>query len=359
MNLGPVEHRMSLPFEPSCAPLLLGSLPYKSAARALEMSRRYAGDLLAWPQLWQRDVREQFLAQGAAGFPGLVIDQVDGNVFVDTTLAMEQFDRFELGYLENHTAIAQLGERDASGLAELLRGEALSGVLALKGQTLGPISLAMQLTDEQQRPLIYDAALFEAVGQFVRMRVAWQQECLAELGLPVILCLDEPFLEMIGSPFLPIDWEDAQMQIRLALADVNGCRAVFAGGGVDWGHLLYLGVDLVIGDVYAHGAAMLGAAETLAEFIALGGMVGLGIVPADSELLADTTAERLVGQVDKLLDDLEQAGVDRLRLLHQAVITPNGALGSLSPAVAERAMQMLADVSAQLREKYGLVQRST
>ncbi len=349
---------MPLPFAPSCAPLLLGSLPYLEAALALKMSRRYAGELLTWPQLWQRDMREQFLAQGAAGFPGLVIDEAGGNVFVDTTQAMAQFDRFELGYLENHTALAQLGERDAAGLAELLRLESLHGVRALKGQTLGPISLAMQLTDQQQRPLIYDVALFEAVGQFVRMRVAWQQQCLAKLGLPVILCLDEPFLEMIGSPFLPIDWEDAQMQIRLALADVDGCRAVFASGGVDWGHLLRLGVDLVIGDVYTYSAAMLGAAETLAEFVAAGGMVGLGVVPADDEALVGTTAAQLVGQVETLLDRLEQAGVERLQLLRQAVITPNGALGLLSPTVAERALHLLADVSAQLRETYNLVPQS-
>src|SRR3712207_5424719 len=64
---------MTLPFSPACLPLLLGGLPYRSAAQALEISRRYAGSLLAWPQLPRRGFREQGYVQSAIGFPGLVI----------------------------------------------------------------------------------------------------------------------------------------------------------------------------------------------------------------------------------------------------------------------------------------------
>ena len=44
---------MPLPFEPACMPLLLGALPHRGASQALEVSRRFAGGLLAWPQLPQ------------------------------------------------------------------------------------------------------------------------------------------------------------------------------------------------------------------------------------------------------------------------------------------------------------------
>ncbi|MBC8161811.1 MAG: hypothetical protein H7Z42_11385 [Roseiflexaceae bacterium] len=340
---------MNLPFEPFCAPLLLGSLPYADAVLALEVSRRYAGELLAWPQLWPRGLREQLLAQGAAGFPGLVIDEAAGQVFVDAELAKQQIDIFELAYLEGRVAAVQFSDREASGLFELLRQGSLDGVRAVKGQTLGPISLVMQLIDEQQRPLIYDEALFEAASQFVRMRVAWQQQRLAELGKPVIICLDEPYLEMVGSPFLPIDWDDARDQIGVALQDISGCRAVFAGGTIDWGHLLRFDLDLVIGDVYAHGIHLLGAAESLAAFVEQGGLVGLGLIPTDAKALAHTTAADLVEQLGILLGDLERAGVECRRLLRQAVVTPNGALGALAPAAAEHALRLLAAVSAQLR----------
>src|SRR3954452_3322531 len=78
---------MTLPFAPACLPLLLGGLPYRSAAQALELSRRYAGSLLAWPQLPQRGFREQSFVQSALGFPGLVIDELQSRAYVDRARA--------------------------------------------------------------------------------------------------------------------------------------------------------------------------------------------------------------------------------------------------------------------------------
>ena len=73
---------MTLPFAPTCLPLLLGGLPHRSAAQAIEISRRYAGALLAWPQLPRRGFREQGFVQSAIGFPGLVIDAPRARVYV-------------------------------------------------------------------------------------------------------------------------------------------------------------------------------------------------------------------------------------------------------------------------------------
>lgn len=285
-----------------------------------------------------------------------MLDDAHQQVYVNSEVAAEELGLLELAYLQSRNSYAQLSERDAAGLFELLRQHgALRGTRAVKGQTIGPISLAMQLTNEQQRPLIYDAMLFDAVAQFVRMRLAWQEQRLAELDVPTILCLDEPFLEMIGSPFLPIDWEEAQAQIDLVFQDIQGCRAIFAGGAIDWGHLLRLNVDFVGGDVFEHGAHMIGAAEMLAEFVQDGGLVGLGLIPTDAELLAQVSAQSLVDHVNRLVRELAQTGIDTRRLLNQAVVLPNGALGTLSIEEAQQALILLADVSVMLRKYYGIV----
>lgn len=346
---------MMLPFEPTCATLLLGSLPHATAAQALAATRRASGELVAWPQLWQRSFREQFLAQSAIGFPGLVLDDANQQAFVDSDVAAEQLGRFALQYLENQYQHTQLGEHDAAGLFEMLRlGPKPQGVRAVKGQNLGPISLALLLTDQHQRPLIYDPMLFDALTQFVRMRITWQEHRLAELGVPVIMCLDEPFLEMIGSPFLPIDWDDAEAALRLVFSNSPSCRAVSAGGAIDWGHLLRLGVDLVIGDVYNHGSGLLGAAETLSDYLAAGGLVGFGLVPIEAELLAVTSAAELGQHLVTLCSELAVAGIDVPKLLHHAVITPCGALGSLSVEAAERVLTLLAETALVVRERYAL-----
>lgn len=345
---------MSLPFEPACQPLLLGSLPYRSAAQALEVSRRYAGAIVAWPQLWQRGFREHSIVHSALGFPGLMIDETRAKLHVDRAVAREQLDRLELAYLENRMTAGQLSEADAVGLAELMRqGDGLRGVLAVAGHSIGPISLAAQLPDEQQQPLIYDSALFEALTHHLRLRVMWQESFLAELNRPTIICLDEPFLEMIGLPFLPIDWDEARTHIEEVLGGIIGCKGIFASGATDWGQVLRTSVELIVADVYTHPAALLGAAESLAEFLERDGIIGLAIVPTDADALLQTDVPALARRLDAMMVDLAQAGIDAETLARRALIVPNGPLGSLSAEHAELALQLTAKLSEQLRAQYG------
>ncbi|HJZ49691.1 MAG TPA: hypothetical protein VKE41_21085 [Roseiflexaceae bacterium] len=346
---------MTLPFSPACLPLLLGGLPYRSVTQALDISRRYAGTLLAWPQLPQRGFREQGFVQSAIGFPGLVIDAPQSRVYVDRARAEHMLDRLGLDYLENDCAGHGLAPDDAAALAEILRqGEAPRGTLALKGQQFGPISLAAQLTDEHERPLIYDEPLFEALTQHLGLRAAWQEARLGELSGTTIVCLDEPFLEAVGLPFMPIDWEHARERIDQTLAGIQGCRAIYCGGAVEWAQVLQTSVDLIIADVYEHSAALIAAAPALRDFLDRGGVSGLGIVPADAEALEQESAERLVSRIVALAGDLERAGVPSEQLLRQALIAPANTLISLSTADAEHALQLVDEVSKLLREQYKL-----
>jgi hypothetical protein len=346
---------MSLPFEPACLPLLLGSLPHRSPAQALEVSRRYAGALLAWPQLLARGFREQSFVQSAIGFPGLVLDAARGRMFVDRAVAERGLDRLALAYLNDDFEFAALAPEDAIGIEELLRqGEGLRGARALKGQLVGPISLAAHLTDDRQRPLIYDEMFLEAICQHLRLRAAWQEARLGERANATIVCLDEPFLEGLGMPFMPLDWPAARDKIDEVLGGIGGCKALFAGGAVDWREVFKTSVELIIADVCEHGGALAAADDALIAFLERDGIVGLGMVPTDEEALRRASAEALIGRLTVLLDALEQAGIPTERLLRQAVVAPTDRLGALDVALAERALQLVAEVSRMLRAKYEL-----
>jgi len=346
---------MRLPFAPACLPLLLGGLPHRGAAQALDLSRRYAGALLAWPQLPQRGFHEQSFVQSALGFPGLVVDPARARVFVDRASAEREIDRLALAYLEHDIAYAALDSDDAAGLDELFRQrDSLRGIMALKGQLLGPISLAAQLTDERQRPLIYDAMFFEALAQHLRLRAAWQEARLSDLVSVTIVCLEEPFLETVGLPFLPLDWGRARAQIDETFSGMRGCKAIFAGGAVQWSEVLETTVDMIIADVHDYGPALVAAGAALPPFLERGGVVGLGLVPADEELLGCTTAQMLLDRAETLLRELEQAGVGADLLLRQSVVSTAGSLSRVPIAAAERALQLVSEVSKLLRERYKL-----
>lgn len=346
---------MCLPFEPACLPLLLGGLPYRSAAQALEASRRYADALLAWPQLPQRSFREQSFVQSMIGFPGVSIDAEHARIYVERDASERDLDELTLAYLENDFDYAALAADDAAGLDELLRqGGSLKGPVALKGQLMGPISLAAQITDDRQRPLIYDDLRFDALAQHLRLRAAWLEAQLRERIGTTIICLDEPFLETVGLPFLPLDWPAARDKIDSVLEGVAGCKALFAGGAVDWTQALQTSVDLIIADAYAHSQALLAAAPALSAFLDRGGCVGFGLVPADEESLDATSAERLLQRAVTLFDALDRAGVPAERLARRAIVSTTDTLSRLSVPAAERALQMLADLSRLLRAQYQL-----
>ena len=344
---------MTLPFEPACLPLLLGGLPHRGPAQALELSRRYAGRLLAWPQLPGVSVRERAAVQSALGFPGLVLDETRGLVYVDRAQAEADLNRLGLAYLTNDRSYGALGPGDALGLEALLQQRgALRGVLALKGQLLGPISLAAQLTDERQRPVMYDERLFEALTQHTRMRAAWLEARLGELADTTIMCLDEPFLELVGLPFSPLDWETTRVSLDEVLGGLIGCKAIFAGGAVDWSAVLRTTAELIIADVYHHGAALVAAGQPLAGFLGRGGLVGLGLVPADIDELSRADLAGLLRRLEPTLAGLEASGIARTVLLRQAVVTPAASLAWLDPAAAEQAMALLSRLSDALREQY-------
>src|SRR6266496_1937011 len=318
---------MKLPFKPACHPLLLGGLPHRSAAQALDLSRRYAGKLLAWPE--------------------------QPRIYIDRGRAVQALDQLALAYLENDSGYASLAADDAAGLEELVRqGDNVRGALALKGQLLGPISLAAQLTDEHDRPLIYDDMLFDALVQHLRLRAEWQETQLLELSDSTIICIDEPFLDTVGLPFVPLDWDRAREQINQTLEGVRGYKGVFAGGAVNWTQVLQTSVDLVIADIYNHSAALVAAAPALPTFLEHEGIVGLSIMPVDEDLLDGLSADHLAGMIASFAEQLEPAGIAPDRLLRQAVISTTNTLSRLSLAAAERTLQLLAEVSKLLREQY-------
>jgi len=258
-----------------------------------------------------------------------------------------------------------MGAESASGLFELLRvpKDWFKGV-AITSQLVGPVSLGVYLTDEQQRSLIYDPILLEALAHLLALRIGWVTGQLANLVEQSIFCLDEPFLDAFNSPFLPIGWDRGIELLELVLSSASGYRGIALGKignwqqmhrtPVYWEPVLETSVNLLMFNVYDQSDVLLDGANVLKDFLDRPGLISWGLIPANEQSLAKETTDTLTARFNGLLRRLNVAGVPRDRLLQASLITTSGRLSHLSIEAAERALQLCSDVSLRIRLSYGL-----
>lgn len=321
--------------------------------------------VLTWPHLPQRSFFEQDFIQSVVGFPGLVVEDEGRHMYVDRTIAERDLNQLSLAYLKHTPAFGALGDDVAAGLRETLRIPAgwFEGV-AIRSQMLGPISLSLKIVDEQQRALAYDPMLLEALSHHLSLRTAWFQQQLASQTNDMIVCLDEPFLDVFLSPFAPFDWQRGLDLLELVFDGFTGCRGIAIGtvGTIEkkrgtpvaWAPILETSIDLLSFDVYNHQELLLDAADVLPGFLERPGYLIWGIVPNDADMLEEETTETLEARFQTLLRTLNEAGISHSQLLPASLISTSGSLAHLPVATAERALQLCANLAVRLRKAYGL-----
>lgn len=314
----------------------IGSLPAMDPAEAVRLSARCCPGIPFWPQLPGRDPREQALEQGLAGLEDLISPG-------DGPFLFEIRDRraFQL----TAAAPPPWGAEHASGLVafEAAIPAGLRGARALKGQLIGPITLAASLR-WQGRPIWEDAPLLRALGVRAAWQVADQAARLRRGRVPVILALDEPSLGMLpaevlsaeGAAYEALIWALAAIQAHGAVAALHCCSTP------PWGLLTRLPVDLISFDASRDGARLFDDAD--GRTLAATRWVAWGLVPTDAdpaELDPTQIAAEWLASVPE--------GLDPAVLAHRALVTPACGLAGVEPARAESLLGLAGAVGAEIR----------
>ena len=191
----------------SCLATGIGSLPLTDPDVAVALTRRYLPEAPVWPQLPKRGFQEQMGAQYSEALPGIVRDEARQRFFFDTTRDLTaELERFYERYLEKDYEYFGLSEDFAAGFHAFLRALEKSPpahARFLKGHVTGPLTAGISFKDEQGRDIIHHEQLFDAVVKNLAMKAAWQIVRLGRFGKPVIVFLDEPAMETLGSAFSP------------------------------------------------------------------------------------------------------------------------------------------------------------
>jgi methionine synthase II (cobalamin-independent) len=339
----------------NCMATGIGSLPLTDPDAAVALSLRYLPEAPIWPQLPRLGFREQMGAQYSEALPGLVADEARGRLRLDTGRDLTpELERFFERYLARDYAHFGISASHAAGLAALLR--ALAGRLPprarfLKGHVTGPLTAGISIKDGEGRDIVHNEQLFDAVVKNLAMKASWQVELLGRFGLPVIVFIDEPAMETLGSAFSAAAPEliaEKLEEIIAAIHERGGIAGIHCCGNADWPLILATRVDIVNFDAFGYLERVLLYPAEIAAFLSRGGALAWGVVPTAVYTGAET-ADGLVGIIEGGVARLEAAGVSRREILRRSLVTPSCGLGSLSPAQAEAILKLTLEVSERLQ----------
>ncbi len=332
---------MSPAFLPHSSITGIGSLPLTDVQTALRLVAQLCPEVPFWPQLPRLSEREYMIEQ-------MLGSRID---FLTPRLA-EYGYRVQPGLLQSflqelQTGIASLDERYASGFfafEQAVTAGLFPRARALKGQLIGPITLACMLFNEE-RVFLLDQEHLAAVSHYVTCFALWQAQHLQQAGLPVICFLDEPCLALLNHvPFQAVTEQAAQalhsvvtaLQAAGMLVGIHCCA-----GLTSFRTMCQAAPDIVSFDAYQDLETFC-TDQDARKFLNAGGLVAFGLIPTSSNL---SSLDPVLLFTRWLLACKDMG--DLSQLASHTMITATCGLGLLNPSHVEssfRLTQQIADL---------------
>jgi methionine synthase II (cobalamin-independent) len=340
----------------NCIATGIGSFPSADPDKAVVLSLAYLPEAPIWPQLPQKDFREHMDGQYSESLPGLNVDTVKKRFFFDTSKDLTpELEKFFERYIEKDYGFFKITEDYAAGFYALLRAlkKGLpTGARFVKGHITGPLTAGISFKDETGRDIIHNEVLFDAVVKGLAMKAAWQIQELKQFGRPVIIFIDEPAMESLGSAFSAVSSEVVAEKLNEIIAIIHELGAI-AGihccGNADWPMLFHTDVDIVNFDAFGYMERVLLYPDDIKAFYSRGGALAWGIVPTGA-FTGNETADMLLSKFNEGIKRLEKQGIARETILRQCLVTPSCGMGSLTPDKAEAILKLLREVSDRMQK---------
>jgi hypothetical protein len=342
----------------------IGSLPYTSPERAVDLVLAKVPHAPHWPQLPKMGFQEQMEIQYSEGLPCAVLDPVKSRLHLNT--AGDYSEAFADFYSKYEKAVAGggadaslgLGSDYAHGFHALERRlEAEGGKRPfVKGQTCGPLTFTLTVTDQDKRALYYNEEFRDLCVKLSVVKSLWQIERLKPYAEKVICFVDEPILTAFGSStYLTVQREDVVALIKESADAVRTAGAVsgiHCCGNTEWSIPLDAGVDILNFDAFTYGNSLAVYSEAVKAHLEGGGYLAWGIVPT-SNAIHDHAPAGLAARLENIFRMLGEKGIKTALLAERAILTPSCGTGTLDTHDAELVYDTLANLSKLLKQKYG------
>lgn len=346
--------------------LTLGSLPHKDIESAMKVVRTDFPVIPFWPQLVRLNKNEDMIVQFIENLPGLVDN--GEKLYLDNE-SDEFFEQLETFFMDYEEIIANpdsdliekynISENNSLAFRPFLEILKETKPKFGKGQICGPFTLATTLVDKEGKCAFYDETLREIIVKMLSLKVLWQIKQIRQANpetTPIIF-LDEPSMSQLGtSAFITISREEV-IQIVKEVTDIikeNGAlSAIHCCGKCDWSLPVDCKVDIIHFDSYAFAQNLSLFSNELKPFLQNGGIIAWGVVPTlDKDALDATNLDLLLKKFDEAIDYLVKKGIDKSLIIDHSLVSTACGAGSLSIEQAEKAMDLVYQLSAELKEKY-------
>lgn len=348
-------------FKPECLPLLIGSLPSDNHRESAELIFDFTPQIPLWPQL-PIFKQEGMILQYVPGFPGIA--ESEDKVFVDTQKS--GFEEELLAFYEEYLMVSDgsteidetrfvLSREVAQGFYDFMEVATIkqADLIALKGQTTGPVTFCTGLVDEAGRAIFYNDQLRDAAIKHLAMKAKWQVRKMSALCDKTIMFFDEPALAGVGSSaFITITDEDIKQcfsEVFDAVHSEGGLTGVHVCANTEWSVILESGVDIVSYDAYSFFDKLILYGDQLKVFLQKGGILATGIIPTTPEFCDAETTQSLTEKWQKQTEQLVSLGIAKKTIYEQTLITPSCGTGAVSASQALRVLELTKAVSEKIR----------
>ncbi len=332
----------------------VGSLPFKDPVPALDLIFNYLPQAPFWPQLPKMNAQEGMLAQFSQNLPGLQFNA--GAVHFSALNIEQELERFYEKFIAQDLAYFQITSAFAQGLYlffERLKKEDLSRIEFIKCQVTGPFTFCAGITTADNKSILHDEILFQAMVKGLTMKALWQLDLFRQFGKKIILFFDEPYLTGIGSAYTAIERSkvvEVYSELTAHLKTENCLVGIHCCGNTDWSMLTDIpGIDLINFDAFNFQERFLLYAQNLKVFLERGGVICWGVVPTQ-EYNSTITAQSLNVKLMAGLELLIKKGLSRKLLLENMMLSPACGLGTLDAQKAEAILSLLHQTSLLVRK---------
>lgn len=337
-----------------CRTTAMGIMPHTDIKTAIDLAMTM--DIPFWPQLPKVNFYEDMYVQITENFPGITIDEKNLKINFSLDKFYDELNNYAEN-MDNDDYFALTGQYSVV-YHEFLNRPGLDQFYAIRGQSIGPVSFGLKITDPDKKPIIYNPEIKDFIYDIMAKKLNVQFKELQAKNKNAFVWVDEPGLAFIFGSFTGYTGSSAVIDYQSFLRTLEGPKGIHLCGNPDWDFLLKdLTLDILSMDIYTNGDIFVKYVEDIKHFLERGGIISWGITPTLTEELTQENFQTMIDKMEASWNFLDKHGIDKELILQQAWLAPSrcclvNADGTKSVAESFR---LLRELSAYFKAKYNLL----